>query len=1153
MLDLSHLGMYLKIRLVGNFRTSGFFKIINEGLVAMAIAKLWICPSLFIFLCFFSEPIFAQKTARCQAPMGEIVSAQGAIEFKTASSNVWNRVRVNDVICLGDTVRAGPNSRGTIHLKDGQNVVLDQRTTIQILEPDPHSSLIDLIRGGAIYVSWKRMLRTAFGGSARLEVKTPFVDGKVTGTEFLVRVEQDRTLVTVLEGNLELMNERGRLMVTSGQSAVTLAGQAPQIRILVRPRDAVQWAMYYQPIPSPLTDSSSPNAAKALQESFEEFRGGNLSRAFEVLDQMPETDRDANFYIQRAGLFLGVGQLDQARSDIDRAFALSPESGQAYALEAVIAVAQNDREKALLNGRKAVERSSGSSAAQIALSYGLQANLQLEAARDALLRAVEKQPEDSIAWARLAELWLSLGRLDRALESARTAISKRPDLGYAHTVLGFAYLAQIKISQAKAAFERAISLESESPLAHLGLGLAKIRDGNLTEGRRDIEIASALDPNDSIIRSYLGKAYYEEKRSALAEEQFSLAKELDPQDPTPYFYDAIRKQTVNRPIEALHDLQKSIELNDNRAVYRSRLLMDEDLAARSASLGRIYRDLGFEQLALVEGWKSLNIDPSNYSAHRFLADSYSVLPRHEIARDSELLQSQLLQPLNINPIQARLANDGLTFLEDAGPSSVGFNEFSRLFVSNQFRLVSDGLIGSNGIYADNLSHSGIYRNLSYGVGQYHFQTDGFRENNDLTQNIYNAFFQANVSRRDSIQAEFRQTNDERGDLHWFFEPDNFSMTQRGSADSPSIRLGFRHSFTPNSTFIGSYVHRETDSDFDFGIGFRALTNESVDFFEFRQLQNFDHIKLTGGFGYLGGDRKENLIFTMFPLPSQEQSSSFSHSNGYVYALVNYPKSVTLTLGTSVDYFKDAVERNQVNPKFGLSWTPFSGTSVRFAVFRALKRTLISSQTIEPTHVAGFSQFFDDDNATDSWRYGVAADQKLGSRVYVGSEFSKRDLTVPIRDVFTETIADVYSDEKFARVYFYFIPSDRLSLGAEYQLEQFIRDPQAFNSGALARSTTHKLPLSLSLFDPNKLFGSLKATYFNQKGRFMNSQGDVVPDSDQFWTVDFSLGYRFPQQRGLVNFEVRNLFNKKFKFQDSNPTNSTVARERLFLGRITLAF
>ena len=101
--------------------------------------------------------------------------------------------------------------------------------------------------------------------------------------------------------------------------------------------------------------------------------------------------------------------------------------------------------------------------------------------------------------------------------------------------------------------------------------MAKIRNGDLEEGRQDLETAAILDPNNSIVRSYLGKAYYEERRSTLAEDQFKLAKERDPKDPTPYFYDAINKQTTNRPVEALHDMQKAIELNDNRGVYRSKL------------------------------------------------------------------------------------------------------------------------------------------------------------------------------------------------------------------------------------------------------------------------------------------------------------------------------------------------------------------------------------------------------------------------------------------------------------------------------------------------------------------------------------------------------------------------------------------------------
>ena len=221
------------------------------------------------------------------------------------------------------------------------------------------------------------------------------------------------------------------------------------------------------------------------------------------------------------------------------------------------------------------------------------------------------------------------------------------------------------------AFERAIALDSALPLARLGLGLAKIRAGDLESGSRELEIAVALDPNDSLLRSYLGKAYSEERRNPLDGEQYVIAKQLDPNDPTPWFYNAIRLQTINRPVEALHELEKSIELNDNRAVYRSRLLLDEDIAVRETSLARIYNDLGFEQVARVEATKSLNQDPANYSAHRFLSDTYAGLPRHEIARASELLQAQLLQPVNINPVQPSLPLTDFNVAAGAGPAEGG--------------------------------------------------------------------------------------------------------------------------------------------------------------------------------------------------------------------------------------------------------------------------------------------------------------------------------------------------------------------------------------------------------------------------------------------------------------------------------------------------
>ena len=508
----------------------------------------------------FAWPLLAQTTNRCPTPVAQIVSAQGSVELRGATATLWNVSTLNTLLCPGDSIRVGQRSRAALLLLDtGAVVRIDQQTTLQILEtPQEGRSLIDLLRGIVHFFS--RLPRS-------LEVRTPFVSAGVEGTEFVVAVESDRTLVSVFEGLVRLTNPQGTLVLASNQSGIALAGQAPQLRVVARPRDAVQWAIYYQPILTPLIDPSGPATAQnlALRESLGEFGQGDLTAAFDRLDRLAQPNRNENFYVYRAGLLLAVGRVEEARSDLNQALVLAPESGDAYALRAVISIAQNNKDQALVDARQAVQRSPRSSAARIALSYAQQADFDLEAARDTLLQAVQDQPNDNLAWARLAELWLSLGDLDRALEAAETSISVGPELGRTQTVLGFARLAQIKLSDAKEAFERAIVLESESSLARLGLGLAKIRDGDLSEGRSDIEIAAALDPDNALIRSYLGKAYFDEKRDTLASEQLTRAKQLDPNDPTPYFYDAIRKQTVNRPVEALHDLQRSIELNDNRA------------------------------------------------------------------------------------------------------------------------------------------------------------------------------------------------------------------------------------------------------------------------------------------------------------------------------------------------------------------------------------------------------------------------------------------------------------------------------------------------------------------------------------------------------------------------------------------------------------
>jgi tetratricopeptide (TPR) repeat protein len=1127
----------------------------------MMIRTRWlamVCTSLWAL-----SPQLSPAATACDPWVAKMVSVQGNVEVRRAGQTQWQAARLNDTYCPGDRIQVGDRGRADVTLVNQPVLRLDQDTTITLGEVrEQKTSLIELIRGAIYFFS--RLPRN-------LEVITAFVNAGVEGTEGLVQVGADRTLITIFEGKVLASNQAGSLMLTDGQSAVAEKGRAPVLRSVVRPRDAVHWALYYPPVAYFHPDEFPPGPGwqGMVRNSLEAYRKGNFQAAFESIKGIPDTLGEPRFFAYRASLLLAVGRFDEANRDIARALSLNPSYSEALALQAIVAVTQNEKERALEIAEKAIAAEPKSAAALIALSYARQAHFDLESARNSLEQAVQASPANTLAWSRLAELHMSLGELGKALEAAKKAVALDPNLSRTQTVLGFAHLTQVDTTAAKAAFEKALELDQADYLPRLGLGLATIREGDLPEGRREIEIASSLDPNNSIVRSYLGKAYFEEKRGPLDEREYAIAKELDSKDPTPWFYDAIAKQTTNRPIEALHALQKAIELNDNRAVYRSTLQLDSDLAARSAALGRIYSDLGFQQLALVEGWKSVNTDPTNFSAHRFLADSYSVLPRHEIARVSELLQSQLLQPLNMTPIQPRLAESNLFLIGAGGPAGLGFNEFNPLFNRNGINFQTSGLAGENSTYGGEGVLSGIYQKAAFSLGGFHFQTDGWRKNADQRDTIANAFLQLELSPSTSIQTEFRHRDSTRGDLQQRFFAEDFFPGLRDKSDSFTVRLGGRHAFSADSILLGSFMFQNRNSSLadeapvapiltfvDAKLPQKAISVELQHLFRYRLFN------LRSGLGFFDIDGKSRTTTGfVFPPPldivTTTLDESVKHFNVYTYAIINPIDSVSVTAGASFDYLKGdrAVipngRKSQFNPKVGVAWTPFPGTSVRVAVSRVIKRTLITDQTLEPTQIAGFNQFFDDPNIAEAWRFGGGIDQKFTSDLFGGLEFSRRDVEFPLIDISGPSPATqkLKGRENLGRGYLFWTPHRWLAVRTAYDFERFENDPMV----GPKKVDTHRVPLGMGFFHPSGWSATVTATYYNQHGRvFRLATGLPQSAKEDFWMVDAAINYRLPKRYGFLTLGATNVLDKKFKFFDPDLNNPSIRPGRMMFFRVTLA-
>ena len=1095
----------------------------------------------FSLLCFSWGCSVSLEAGECPQAAARAISIQGRVESITPEASSWKAVEQGDSFCPGDRLRVGANSRAGLTLRDESLMRLAENSSARFSASTGERGIwVDLLQGIAHFIS--RVTHP-------FQVDTPHVNAYIEGTEFTVESGAKRAKITVLEGQVRARNAKGEVVVNGGQRAESLKDQAPRTGAVVDPLDAVQWALYYPPVAEP--PESHPS--EAVGRSLAAYRRGDLNSAFAALAEAPGVSGDAGLRVYRASLHLRVGGIEAARQDLQAALRLQQQRADALALMSIIATVRNELPAALELAQRAVQTDARTASAHLALSYAQQARFRLPEALESARRATRVAPESPLAWSRLAQLELMFRHLNASREAARRAVELAPEQPRSQTTLGFARLIRLDLDGARQAFEQAIAFDQAAPLPRLGLGLVRIREGDLAGGRRQLETAANLDPGSALIRSYLGKAYYEEKHDSRAGTQFALAKQFDELDPTAWFYDAIRKQSENRPLEALDDLQGAIARNDNRAIYRSRLLLDEDQAARGASLARIYDDLGFERLALKESWKSLAADPGNASAHRFLSDSYAGVPRHEIARVSELLRAQMLSQEIVSPVSPSASEARLLAFQGSGPSLAGFNEYNPMFNRRRLAFLASGVSGSNNTRGKEIAVGGFANRGMLSGGYYHESSDGFRENNDNDQTIRNLFGQFRITPELSVQAEVRHREGEYGDLAQLFEQDYpLSQSVRRETESDSRRIGFNFTPRPNHIFLLSASRQElTDKTFlPFNSG---MLEDDGSQYEMQYIFKGGNNTVTSGIGRVSLERTEtqSLTFIFNPEPVVlGNTTKLKQKTAYLYLNSAWPWGKSI-LGC--DYANldddDLIRKRRFNPKLGLIWNPADSTVVRMAAFRTLRLQIIDNQSIAPTEIAGFNQIYDDFLGTEARRYAFGLDHHFPGKTDVGLEFSRRSIARLSDDL---TALDDEQHESSRKAYLYWPAGSNFSLGASYAHEKFERD---FIDGTMdpyrpATLNTKTLELHGNLFHASGLFAKLSTSRIKQDIESILTPSGTGDESDSFWISDASVGYRFPKRSGLFKLQIKNLFDKEFRYQStffgtSTPKFSPYYPERSF--------
>ena len=551
--------------------------------------------------------------------------------------------------------------------------------------------------------------------------------------------------------------------------------------------------------------------------------------------------------------------------------------------------------------------------------------------------------------------------------------------------------------------------------------------------------------------------------------------------------------------------------------------------------------------------------------------------RREISRVSEQLQAQMLQDVNINPVQPSISETNLNIATRGGPTEAGFNEFTPLFESNDIQFNASGVGGNNDTFGGEGVVSALYDGLSISAGAFHYESDGWRSNNDINHDIYEFYTQYAITPELNIQAEYRHRDTEFGDLAFNFDPDDFLPNVQNEFEQDLARFGIRYSPAPNSDFLLSYIYTERDgSTRDTGqdpflgeIATDIPLDQTSNQIDAQYIFRADRFNVLVGGSYSNVDIDQSISLTsdlLGPLLDVQLPATIDDYRGYVYANINIPEPVTWTVGLNyTDYNEDADQSNDVsriNPKVGVQWNITPDLQVRAAYFETVKPALAANRTLEPTQVAGFNQLFDEANATKSSRYGFGVDWQVTPDLAIGGEMTWRDIEEPFHDADQDRIVDVDTNEQLHQVYLYWTPFDELAVRAGFAYDKFDRELEDFLARVGVQDPlkveTISVPVNLSYFHPSGFFAAVGATFVDQDvdrlSQFEN-QGH-----DNFFVADLGVGYRFPNRHGIASLSVQNLLDEGMEFQDDSyrefqeePSVGPYFPDRTILGRITLNF
>ena len=847
------------------------------------------------------------------------------------------------------------------------------------------------------------------------------------------------------------------------------------------------------------------------------FQRNEFDRALSVLEPV---GTDADLLLQKALVLTTLGDAKQSLTLLERIPGTGPAASLADSLRSSILLTQNKKEEALAAANSAVRSAPASPSALVALSRVHQSFFDLPAARRAAQQALALDPQFLDARLQLARLQFGFGLTGDAEELARQALSEAPNEASASSLLGFILLARGKTDEAAQWFRKAEDQDSTLGDPRLGLGLVMMRRGEDLDATAELLAAATLEPRLSLYQSYLAKAFYELRRFDQAFAALDTAKELDPRDPTPYLYSGIFQDDLYRPGRAIEDFEASIRRNDNRAVYRSRLLLDRDRSSRNVNLARSYRQMGLSEWGNSAAVTSELNDPTNSSAHLFLANTFLNLTGRTISGGSELLLARLLLPVNANSFNT-------------------FNDYTTLFEQPRAYWTLDGYYGTFDAFGGQVIATGGTNRIAYSSTFAYDRTAGFRPQNDnLRQYTGTALVKVALTPTSDILLSYANQQANEGDhgsqvlVNEFNDPNQRSFLRAQRAE-----IGYHQQLRPGSELLvlvsGRSVKQVLDDPDrltlpDRTYGLRDSTRQPSLDVEVSHLLEAGPFRLRYGLDVFEG-RFRALDTLQIHLTGIEEPiiQEFDYSRRKVryktaffrtdYRLrPNLFLSAGLNWNWSNDLNPVATSQESTsrwNPQGGIYFSPFQSSVLRFAYFQSLQAE--RQENLVPAHFYGFPIGLNEEAMSHSRNFNLGWDQKFGRRSFLRTFAYHRDRSIPTLNISENPI--FFAGHLYGgRVVLNELLTEELALSADYGITHSL--------DTLSLRHDHDLSVALHYTHPWGLFVTAGEEFLRQTGQYGTFRNHI-----KVYTTNLEIAYEFPRKIGRLSFVGTNLFDRKYAF------------------------